>query len=486
MRPRWILLLLLLVAIAVLAWIAWPGGVDDGQLPGAGERGRDGSSTDLPHAEGDASGTPGVAAPVLKGWSVEKAEERLSLLRAKRDRAALAALIGELSSDDAEARRAAAHQIVSSYWLELVARQTAALDAESWQTFADAVIAKPRGLAPACALVAAAHAAPEAHRRRLIDLARRLNPEAGRTPTPQEIEALVHHELVENRGLTDHRSFIGQTVAIYGHSGMATALRLLREGDPDIVDMYRAGALMSTMAQPEDIPVLRGLLLEGKSNVASALGRLAALGFTEASDVLIEAVRSGRFDGRIARALRRTSKRRQAARAVREWIHGRGRSLTEEDRARIAWVFAALESRTDVPVLEAWSSSSRDEGTLVALGRALTQLGSVKGIDMLVRIVGEKKVDPPRRQGPEDTGRLSAGGFEQWRRCYALRMLNAVAVQLVAWEDSGWEDEQGPWKRLSYGGDLDQVVPAVRAWWEASRDRIQFDEKAGEWRLKSD
>ena len=34
--------------------------------------------------------------------------------------------------------------------------------------------------------------------------------------------------------------------------------------------------------------------------------------------------------------------------------------------------------------------------------------------------------------------------------------------------------------------ELEEAVPAVRAWWEASRDRIRFDENAGEWRLKSD
>ena len=322
--------------------------------------------------------------------------------------------------------------------------------------------------------------------RRLLDLARRLNPKAGRTPTPQEIEAIVRRELVERRGRIDDGFFEG-AVAIFGHAGVPATLRFLREGDPDTVDHERASAVLKVIAQPEDLPALRTLLLEGKSSVAAALGRLDALGFTEASDVLIEAVRSGRFDRRIAAALGRTSNRRQAARAVREWTAGRGRSLTDEDRAEVAKVFAALESRTDVSTLEAWSSSCRDSTTLLELGNALTQLGSAKGIEILVRIVEEGRIEPPPQRGREDTGRLGAGGFAGWQRRDALRSLDAVAAQLYNSKDGFrcTRSGRGPWEGDRYR-ELDRVAAAVRAWWEASRDRIQFDEKAGEWRLKSD
>lgn len=480
MSNRLLLLPLLLVAVALLFWITRPVADEASPRSGAGQPGQDGSGPSRLHVDGDRAWAGSAAGPEL-----EVRGEAMPGRGAGSKALALAALIHKLSSDDAEARRGAAKEIVRSYWLELVARQTAALDTASWQTFAEAVFKRKPGLAPACCLVAAAHGAPAAHRRRLIDLARRLNPEAGRTPTPQEIEALLHHELVENRGRTDHRSFIGQSVAIYGRAGVPATLKHLRESNPDVVDMDRAHIILSSIAQPEDIPALRKLLLAGRSSVAFALGRLAALGFAKASDALTEAVLSGQFDAPIARALCRTWSRSKTAQALRALILDRGPGLTDAERSLIASVFAALESRRDVPTLAAWASRSRNAATLVALGRALTQLGSVKGIDLLVRIVGEKEVDPVRRQRPEDSGRLTAGGFERWRRGYALRMLNAVAVQLVDWEDSDWLDEEGPWKKLSYG-DVDQAVPDVRAWWEASRDKIRFDETAGEWRLESD
>ena len=98
---------------------------------------------------------------------------------------------------------------------------------------------------------------------------------------------------------------------------------------------------------------------------------------------------------------------------------------------------------------------------------------------MLVRIVEEKKVEPPVQPGSESTGRLSAGSFESWQRQFALRSLSAVAAQLL---DS--KDKQSPGK-WALPRELGGTASTMRAWWEASRDKIQFDEKAGEWRLKS-
>jgi len=397
------------------------------------------------------------------------------------ERAPVAALLDELSSGDAAVRRAAADRIVDAgyFAIERVARRAASLDAEAWQTFADAVLRRTWRTRlpppPVGALVAAAHVAPEAHRRRLIALARRLNPEAGKTPTPEAIAAVVRRELVEKKSLVDDNP--GGDVVIFGHAAMPAVFKLLREGEPGTVDLERASAMLSDIAQPEDIPALRKLLLEGKLYVVDALHRLDALGYAQASDVLIEAVRAGRFDPQVARAISEISIHHEAAaRAVREWVGRRGQSLTDEDRVWATFVFQELHSREDIPTLEAWISSSSDPGILHGLGRALTKLGSAKGIDLLVRIAEGERAKPP-------FGRLTARGIDEQRRRTVIGLLAEVAVQ-VSSSGSG-SPTHGSWK-VSSSSELDHVAATVRAWWEASREKMQFDAEAGAWRLKAD
>jgi hypothetical protein len=273
---------------------------------------------------------------------------------------------------------------------------------------------------------------------------------------------------------------------VFGHAGVPATLKLVQEGTPGTEDLKRPCSVLSSIAQPEDIPALRRLLSEGKSCVAAALGRLDALGYSEALDVLLEAVRSGRFDHEIAMPLHRASNRKEAARAVREWVERRGQSLTDKDRSEVAGLFADLDSRADVPTLEAWSASTRDPDMLVGLANGLRRLGSAKGIELLVRVMEEKKVEPSPQPGPQDAGRLSAEGFDEGTRLFALRALDAVALQSSNSEDGspGARPNGGPWSGATFS-DLDRIAAEVRAWWEASRERMQFDERAGEWRLRS-
>ena len=317
----------------------------------------------------------------------------------------------------------------------------------------------------------------------MIKLATRLNPEAGKKPTLQEIEALVRHELVELYGYCDH-DFFGQTVAIYGHMGMAPALKLLREGDPGIVDRGRGGILLRTLAQPEDIPVLRRDLLKGRLYVASALSDLESEGYAKASDALIEAVRSGLpIDGRLVGALANTSNRPRVARVLREWVRGRGKSLTDDDRGTVAYLLGALESRMDIPLLDAWRLSSRNQLTLYWIGCSLAKLGSVKGIELLLLIAGEKWVDQPTRNEPKEAGRNSNNLNPErqwaWNRRAAFRSLNNVRVQL---KDS--EEERGPWSFVR-DQEVDRTALSARTWWKKTKGKIYFDKKAGKWRLKT-
>ena len=487
----------IVVAVAVVlsgaaAWFVWR--TSSGASP-ADERGSTLPSGTAVAPSAIPAGSPsatlagrpaGLAAPIASRGG--KPDDRAD---ANPNRAPIAGLLAELSSQDVDVRRAAAERIVDAgyFAIERVARWAAPLDSECWQTFADAVSKKTWFPSADGALVAAAHAAPEAHRRRLLDLARRMNPEAGKTPTPAEIEALVKREVVEKAGTQD--DWPGGVFVLFGHAGVPAILGLFQEGGTDTEILDRARSVLSTIAQPEDIPVLKRLLLEGKSSVAEALGRLDALGFTEALDALVAAVRSEEFDRPVARdrittALCQTSERERAARAVREWIAAHDSSLTDDERFKLANLFAVLESRADVPTLEAWSASSRDPKMIVGLALMLTELGSAKGIEILVRVVEGKKVESSPQPGQEDAGRLGAEGFDEWQHLAAIKSLDAVALQASSAEDgsSGARPKEGPWSGVT-AADLDRIAAEVRAWWKASRDRLQFDEKAGEWRLKS-
>jgi hypothetical protein len=399
------------------------------------------------------------------------------------DRADPSALVTALTSGDVRARQEAAERIFDRgpLTIERVARRAGEFDEAAWTAFADAFVHE--NWAPyAVVLVAAAHGAPETVQRRIIDVARRLDARAGTTPNPEELAAVLHKVLVEERGLQD--APFPREVAIYGHAGVAPVLTLLRENGSDVVDYDRASSVLKWIAQPEDLPALRELLLAGKSSAAAALVRLGELGVAGAPAVVIEAVRAGRFDVRIAVALYHAPDRRGAAKALRECVTNPERRLTEDDRHWAATVFAELDSREDVPLLESWSASSTDASALLEEARALMRLGSRKGVDMLVRIVEEKQVAPAPEK-PRDATRLRAEGFHDGLRLCALHALDVVATQSPASGDgfNSVDPPPGPWKGPRFG-ELDEVAAAVRAWWDASRERLEFDGKAGCWRIR--
>ena len=417
------------------------------------------------------------------------------------------ALVEALQSQDASVRAAAAHRIAEQGYdtIEKAARLSAALDDVSWQAFADACIRK-KWSPDACALVAAAHAAPDAHRRRLIDLARRLDPEAGTTRTADEMSAIVRKMLVEERGMCSDY-FYAAPVAIHGHAGVPAVLELLRENDEETVDYARTLDVLEVIAQPEDVPALRELLLAGKSCVAGALARLQFLGVTEAGDALTHAVLAGRFDERISIALpggtldavavgvlydrhaadlSEASYRRRAAEAVRKWAASPDRKVGDTERLWVARSLGDLDSRDDVPTMEAWIASTRSFATRLELGRVLTRLGSRRGIELLVGIAEEKPATDPEKAGSAVAKAPRADVIESWQRQMAIQYLNdvAMAASPTTKFDSRPHRDRGPWGRDRNRNDaIDAVAAEVRAWWDASRDRLTFDAPTGRWRL---
>ena len=225
------------------------------------------------------------------------------------------------------------------------------------------------------------------------------------------------------------------------------------------------------------------------------------LGVPGAAGVLNEAVGAGHFDGELAaalygnsfqatrvrrsrgpneRALRGAAERKAAVDAIRAWSRSPGRTLGDRERTWVATVFAALDSRDDVPTLERWVDTSRDADTILSLSKALTRLGSRKGLEVLVRVVEAKDGDvpPPPADSPE-------AKRARWAREDAAQYLGEVDAEVRApLDDRGpGGREPGPWAD-SHGERLDRVAREIVAWWAASRDALRFDGVSGRWRLE--
>jgi hypothetical protein len=184
-------------------------------------------------------------------------------------------------------------------------------------------------------------------------------------------------------------------------------------------------------------------------------------------------VRAGHFDVRIAVVLYGAKDRAGAARVLRESLSARERRLTDEERKWAATVFAEIGSAADVPLLETWSGSVREPGAIVETARAMMRLGNKKGVEMLVRIVEEKQeAEPPQPSAP---GRLRPEGFHDGYRL--------VAPQASGDGFNAVDPPKGPFEG-DRSGTPDRVAASVRAWWDKSRDEIEFDAKAGRWIAK--
>ena len=76
--------------------------------------------------------------------------------------------------------------------------------------------------------------------------------------------------------------------------------------------------------------------------------------------------------------------------------------------------------------------------------------------------------------------------IESWQRQMAIQYLNdvAMAASPTTKFDSRPHRDRGPWGRDRNRNDaIDAVAAEVRAWWDASRDRLTFDAPTGRWRL---
>lgn len=408
------------------------------------------------------------------------------------------ASIALLASPDEAVRAEAAERIVGLGHgaVEEAARGSAGLDDAAWKTFADACVSG-KGWASPLPFVAASGTAPEAHRKRLLALAARIDPKAGGERTRDEVAAIVREYLVDRVG---ERCSTGHDLAIsrLGHAAVPEVFALLRGDERKHVASSTAYAALVPIVEREDVPVLRELLHDGRSGAAASLARLQQRGFPEAADALVEAVDAGRFDERIAKALVSSPDGARTVKAVRACLARRA-APSEEDRSQAAELFGKFgpaAAGETVPDLETWLAASQKPWAISSIATALVRLGSAKGVETLVRLVGEddrgKKcgckccVGKPAPVVPP--GSLCAEGFGIWERWPATKLLAEVAgrdVFVVATEDEIDAARDAARAAGREPESTEQLVArgaaAFHTWWAASKERLAFDPASGRW-----
>ena len=402
--------------------------------------------------------------------------------------------VARLSDADANVRADAAAGIVKlgPWAVDDVARNGATLDEKAWTSFADAFSAgKHRWFA--IWLNAAATSAPEAHKRRLLDLARRLDPEIAKRRSPEEVEKIVREYLIERR---NERCTTGHDTAIakLGRDAVPFVLALVRDAERQHVSVSTACHALSIVAEKEDVPALRDLLLAGQTQVAVPLASLQRRGVAEATDALLAAVAAGRFDDEVADALAEAPDKPRTAKAVRAWLESAG-EITSGMRSEAAGLFAELDARDAAPLVESWIAKAAKDWEFTSLATSLTRLGSREGLALSLRIATERRTRFPCMNPPTDAdiaddvahGLLPCNGFhpnDRWRAARRLGEIAAGAVKVPSDEEwwAAYHAARNAHQEPANEADqLDAIAVDLHKWWDASKDKLTFDAASGRW-----
>ncbi len=403
--------------------------------------------------------------------------------------AAARAAADDLTSPDDAVRAKGAARIAGLGHLIAaeIARRVGDLDDRAWEACAEAFV---QAKCSRCAytFVAAARKAPPAHARRLLDLAHALNPLAGVRRSPAETAAEVRR-LLDGAARARCSTGYAEEIALLGHDALEPLLAGMRDGDPTFPGGSTACNAVGMLAEKEDLPAIRALLLEGKVNLVDAVERMRKEGTPEAAQVLLDAAVAGRLEFRVMRALAEIPDCTRVFEVVDAVMKARP-EITDAHRASLAWLFERIDARASVPTLESWIATSRDPGDFVAIGDSLVHFGSPKGVGILVRIASERRTRfPCRPSTPKELasasapGRLCAEGFFSYERERAARKLAAIAgTSVFDLPDDLTRHLAGQGRDHESEDDfLDRAATAFRAWWEASKDRLRFDAERGRW-----
>ena len=406
-------------------------------------------------------------------------------------RAAANAACDELSSSDDAVRAKAAARLaeLGRIGAAAVVRRGADLDDRAWTACADAFI---RAKCSWCAypFVAAVRKAPAAHAKRLLELAHVLDPLAGAERTPQETAAEVDR-LLDESGRSRCATGYDERIALLGHSAIEPLLAGMRDGDAKHPGGSVACSAVALLAEEEDLPAIRELVLAGKTNLVRAIERMQREGVREATDALLDAVGAGRLDTEVTRALGDGPDKARVLNVVNAWIASQS-AVPDGARGNLAWLFEKLDARESVATLESWIATSKEPETFVSLAGALVRFGSPHGVRLLVRIASERPTRfPCRPSTPEEQAaaaapdRLCPTGFAQGDRARAAQELTEIAGKDVFDVPEDWYRRPAAQRREDESDDeyLDRAAASFRAWWEGAKDKLRFDAETGRWRV---
>jgi hypothetical protein len=401
---------------------------------------------------------------------------------------AASAALADLASTDASVRSRAAARIVElgSYGGVEIARRGADLDDRAWKLCADGFAREGHSwLAPT--LVAAMRDAPAAHARRLRDLAHALDPVAGVDRSPEEIAAEVRR-LLGPAGRISCFSSRGARISLLGHGAVAFLLEEIRNGDPKHVG--DACDAVKFLAEKEDLPAIRELLLLGRTRLAPVLDRMQRNGIAEATDALLDAIAAGRIDSAVTLATQGCPDKARVLQVLNGWVASQC-AVDDSARAALAVLFKHLDARDTVPVLESWLATSKESSAFVAIAEALVHFRNSKGVEVLVRIASERRRQtcpcvPPTAHElavASAPGRLCPDGFSTDGRSRAAQELTAIAGKEVFDVPEDWSRRLANGDPLRESDDdfLDRAAAAFGAWWDASKHHLRYDATTGKW-----
>lgn len=212
-----------------------------------------------------------------------------------------------------------------------------------------------------------------------------------------------------------------------------------------------AADAMAGLATDEDLDALAQLLVDGHLIAAKCFKRLHGDRVVAA---LLAPVSKGFVDHDLLEALRRHRKDARVRPALLAWLeeHGKGGSF---DVGHTATFLAEDGAREAVPLLVPLLGQGSEPEVTVEIAKAVVTLGDPRGIPSLIGVM---------REGGSHTG---------WAEHSAGEALNRVVGERI------YTGSHGP--GMGVTGNVREAARRFAEWWEASKDRLRFDDERGAW-----
>jgi hypothetical protein len=303
---------------------------------------------------------------------------------------------------------------------------------------------------------------PKAQATRLVGLVDRLRAAkapAARPDAPAEgdVGARARKILASFEGESSYSSEeprVRQLVALGRDVAPVLLEEMRRRGSWGPGPGFRATAAadaMAGLATDEDLDALAQLLADGHLIAARSFQRLQGDRVVAA---LLAPVSKGFVDHDLLEALRRHRKDERVRPALLEWLEEHGASASFEV-GHAATFLAEDGAREAVPLLVPLLDGASEPEALVEIAKAVVTLGDPRGIPVLIDVM---------RRGGSRTG---------WAEHSAGEALNRVVGETI------YAGSAGP--GMGVTGNARAAAGRFAEWWEASKDRLRFDDERGAW-----